>query len=142
VSCAVDGCENDAARGGLCWAHVKEKQRTGKLSPLSKRPASALERLTEAAIAYAEAEEDDEFRRARDNLRKSAAAYAVRHPGETVREALARAKAQGVRLGRPPKLTPEKARELVDSAGSIKRAAAMLGVSRRTVRRALGGSKT
>lgn len=38
---------------------------------------SPWERLTEAVLRYAEAEEEEAYRRERDNLRKSAIAYGV-----------------------------------------------------------------
>lgn len=101
---------------------------------LTERPASSWERLTEAAIAYFEAE-DSEWDRARDNLRKSAVAYAKL--GTVIRDAMERAKQSGVHVGRPRKVTLEIARAAVAEVGSIRRAAMRLGVHEDTVRRAL-----
>lgn len=54
-----------------------------------------------------------------------------------VRRALELARASGVRLGRPKKLEADAARSTVRKMGSIKAAATKLGVSRRTIARAL-----
>jgi hypothetical protein len=72
--CSVDECETPVERAGLCGAHYKRK-RLGHAPHKLARPRG-LERLTEAALAYAGAEDDETFRKARDNLRKSAIAYA------------------------------------------------------------------
>lgn len=135
--CSVDGCENEAQRNGVCWAHVKQRQRESEVTPVTRRPSTALERLTEAALAYAEADEHEDYIRARDNLRKSASAYGRKHVSEAVREAMAELKANGVHVGRPRKLDPESTIRLVSEVGGTKRAAARLQVSERTVRRAL-----
>lgn len=136
--CRVGDCDNPAARDGLCWAHRKRLQRDQPLTTgISRRPASALERLTEAALAYAEADRDDDWERAKDNLRKSATAYAAKHVSEATREAMARLRARGIHVGRPRKLDPETALRLVSEMGGIREAAIALQVSVWTVRRAL-----
>ncbi len=135
--CSFDGCENAAKRAGYCWSHVWQEQHHGEKRTVTKRPASALERLTEAAIAYAEADEDEEFNRARDNLRKSAMSYGQRGVGELIRERLAEARARGVRLGRPPKLDVASVEILVVQWGGVRSAARALGVAASTVVEAL-----
>lgn len=135
--CTVDDCPNPAARGGICWGHIKKRSRTGGLGELERRPKSKQERVYEAALTYAGAESDDEFERARENLRKSSIAAGQAFVSELTREALARLREQGVRLGRPPKVEPAQVAEAVSRAGSAKRAASQLGVSLRTIRRAL-----
>lgn len=142
VPCSVDGCPHDAARGGLCWSHVRRKQRGQALSPaIRQRPKTPFERVTEAAIAYVDADADEDFARARDNLRKAVAAYGSTALADLAREGLERAKAQGVHLGRPRKVTQEQAIALVVQQGSISKAAVLLGVSWRTVHRALRMTK-
>jgi hypothetical protein len=74
--CAVDGCVNESQRAGRCWAHHKRKCRgavvDGSLAPRHQVPFDA---VTEAALAYAEAEEDEDFERAREQLRRAAVRY-------------------------------------------------------------------
>jgi hypothetical protein len=135
--CGYDGCDRPAQRGGYCWGHVKQVARGQRVSELVHRPQSSLERLTEAALTYAGAEEDEDFARARDNLRKAAAAYGGKSMGDVIRERLADARTRGVRLGRPPLLEPEQARLMVVAAGGVGKAARVLQVSRFTVFRAL-----
>ncbi len=101
-----------------------------------------MERLTESALTYAAAEEDGEWERARDNLRKSAAAYGRTHFATRIREALAALKARGVRLGPPPKVEPEAVVKVVAELGDVAQAATTLRVSERTVWRALRKLKT
>lgn len=136
--CAVDGCANEAKRGGYCWAHVRRRQRGQVLSAeIRRRPQSPFERVTESIHAYTDADSDEDFARARDNLRKAIAAYSVTAAAELAREGQARAKANGIHVGRPAKVTPEVAALTVAELGSIVKAAKALEVSWRTVHRAL-----
>lgn len=118
MSCSVDGCESPAAKGGLCWAHAKRRAK-GQDANVLPRP-SGLERLREAALKYADAEGDEDFRRAEDNLRKAAAALMRRARG-----------------GRPATVAHEEALNALRAAGSLRRAAAVLGVSAWAVLRAI-----
>lgn len=135
--CRFGDCVNEAQRDGLCWAHLKQRERDGRLREVKTKPESPRDRLREAALAYADAADYDEdaFKRADDNLRKSAIAYARHGVVQDIREALARARARGVRLGRPRKADPAQVAELVAAVG-VKQAAARLGCSVRTVKRA------
>lgn len=126
MECSVDGCLRPAApgAGGFCHGHHKRKVRGQEpAGELQKRHGSSLERLAEAALTYAEAEEDAEWTRARNNLAKSAVAYALK---KETRE-----------RGRPPKLRPADALRLVRELGGVRQAARALGLPRRTVQRAL-----
>jgi molybdenum-dependent DNA-binding transcriptional regulator ModE len=136
--CAVDGCPNEAKRGGYCWAHVRRRQRGQALSTeIRQRPQSAFERVTACIHAYVDADSDEEFARARDNLRKACAAYSQQATSELTREAMAKLKTAGVHVGRPPKVTREVAITVVAREGSMAKAALLLGVSWWTIRRAL-----
>lgn len=135
--CSADDCENDAASGGLCWGHIKKRGKGQGLGKLAKKPKSKLARLEEAALAYADAEGDDDFERAKDNLRKSAAAANPAVIAELTRAALAKLKRRGVKLGRPRKVDPADAVRILSEAGDIAEAAMRLQVSVKTVRRAL-----
>lgn len=80
--CTVDDCLNEATRGGLCWGHARRRRRrkkAGKLGP-PKRAGCEWDFLTEAALAYADADplNEERWRKARDNLRKAAIAYGSR----------------------------------------------------------------
>lgn len=59
-------CHAPAARRGLCWRHYMYVRRGTE-----DRPRGAFERVAAAALAYAnaDAEDDDAFRRARERLR-------------------------------------------------------------------------
>lgn len=119
--CSVDGCENEAKRAGLCWSHRKRKLRGHVVNEaLAARP-SGRERVREAALAYANAETDADFKRAEDNLFKAAYAIAKRASGG----------------GRPAKVDVDAALAALRSVGSIRGAASLLGVSRMAVWRAL-----
>ncbi len=79
MHCEVEGCTRQAERPGRCATHRKRAQRHGDLhAPIRPYGLSPLERLAKAALAYANAEADLDFRRARDLLRKHATAMANR----------------------------------------------------------------
>ena len=78
VSCSVNECVNAARRGGLCWAHVKRRSRRQPVHVnLMEKPKTPYERLLEAAFTMLDckATDDEGWRRARNNLRKSAVRY-------------------------------------------------------------------
>lgn len=79
AQCSEADCRNAAApRHKRCWAHLKRVTRGQSMStPLAPAYESPWERLTAAALAYADASDDEEeFAKARDRLRKAATAYA------------------------------------------------------------------
>lgn len=84
AQCSEADCRNAAApRHKRCWAHLKRVTRGQSMStPLAPAYESPWERLTAAALAYADAsdDEEEEFARARDRLRKAALAYAGAEP--------------------------------------------------------------
>jgi tryptophanyl-tRNA synthetase len=70
-TCAVDGCCKPAARAGLCWTHTKRRQRKKDTTSPVRGYAMPLEtRVKRAATRYAEAEDDDEYDKARKLLDK------------------------------------------------------------------------
>lgn len=133
--CEAPGCERPVFRGALCSAHVKQQQRNRPLTPIAEK-LSAERRLLEAAIAWAEAEEDEEYERGRQSVLKLARAYG-RNWSEVVREGMRQARERGVHVGRPRKVEPKVARRLVRELGSIAAVASRLGVSWCAVKRAL-----
>lgn len=121
-------CPNEAKRDGLCWGHVKAKSdgrgidielQAPKGAPRARaglEPVSHRELLREAALAYADAEDDDDYRRADDNLAKTAQRFAKGGAKDAIdealaarqaeinaaiREGMARRAAEGVSVGRP-----------------------------------------
>lgn len=88
--CSIDGCEEDASEGGFCDAHARRTrrkrrgeggERTGLQhipSQLMKRNQSPWRTLTEAWLAYADADagNDEAFHRAEVRARKASLAYA------------------------------------------------------------------
>lgn len=137
--CTVDGCLNAEQKGGLCHGHIKRRQRGDALTPLKQRPATTWERITEAALAYANADsmDDREFRRASDNLRTAVDAARVTKTAELLHQAQLAARRRGVHIGRPAKYPAEEIARVLDEMGHIGKAAARLQVSHMTVRRAL-----
>ena len=143
MPCATEDCPNEArndVESGLCWACTAQKRRNGKVVGATPRHESAWDRLTEAAITYADradAWNKAEFAKAKDQLRKAAKAYGPTDHAARTREGMQKARAAGVLIHRPPKLTPAAAMAALVKEGSAKRASAKLGVSLRTLRRAL-----
>lgn len=74
MNCSVDGCAKEAARGGLCWGHIKRRQRkrtvSGELRAWGRPPPQL---LVDAALSVADADtaDDGAWRRAKDLLRKA-----------------------------------------------------------------------
>ena len=80
-------CDAPAARGPLCELHRKRRQRAQVLSLPVRERYQGWSRVVECAIGLADAsaEDDREFERAADRLRKAALAYA--HELEATRSA-------------------------------------------------------
>lgn len=79
MSCSVDGCTRHVEKQGLCAAHRKRKQRGQEVSaPVRDYRMKAEERLSKAALRYANAESDDEYRRAKVLLAKYSQGHAGR----------------------------------------------------------------
>jgi len=137
-----DSCERPLwGHGELCQTHTKQRQRTGELTPIREN-TTPRERLLELIYQLSECSDDDaEYERLSRAVDRSALALGWSMRAKAIREGLAHAKARGVRVGRPPKLQPEKTRRVYLRAGSIAAAARRLRVSRAAVRRALGTSR-
>lgn len=87
--CSVTGCEKTACRNGLCWAHRKRRARGSPPlhEPVREYAVPLLAQLKGVAIRYAEADSDDDaqFERLGDRLRRLALAYARRHERANLR---------------------------------------------------------
>lgn len=72
---ANGGCSRPAQKGGKCWAHIKRRQRNSEAAgPVREYGLPGQELLGLAAARYGNAEDDEAFRLAKEQLRK----YAVR----------------------------------------------------------------
>jgi hypothetical protein len=144
--CTAPECEEPTRQGrAYCELHEKRKQRCRCTSaarcqcltaPKQERLSPA-ERLREAALRYAEAEDDAAFQAAARDLVRAARQFGPSTHGELVRLGQAEARRRGVHVGRRPVVDPETACATAARLGSTARAAEALGVSPRTVQRAL-----
>ena len=87
--CIADGCERAAARAGLCWAHLKRRQRNVDMGrPLreyGQHPLAHLERIaTQLREMESDEESDGAYKRRRELIRKLAAAYGKALAAENV----------------------------------------------------------
>lgn len=136
--CVWGDCEEPTRQGRrLCEMHEKRRQRGADMSAPKQERLTPAERLLELAIRLADADSDEEFRRARRGLLSAARALGPKLSGEIIRDAMAAARRRGVRIGRPPKLTADQARAALEEHGSVIAAARALGVHRRTLQRTL-----
>lgn len=145
MNCTIDSCERPAARAGLCWAHVKRRQEKRPLdSPLADTQARSgehemtpLERLEKTALDLADAEEDEDYERARERLRKLVDLEGRRKAKMRIQAALDAAKKRGVHVGRPPSVTAEAVLRAIEEFKTKAAAGRALGVSRFVVARAV-----
>lgn len=145
MNCTIDSCERPAARAGLCWAHVKRRQEKRPLdTPLAdtqsrsgEHEMTPLERLEKTALDLADAEEDEDYARARERLRKLVDLEGRRKQRKRVQAALDELRRKGVRLGRPPSVTAEAVLRAIDQFKTMAAAGRALGVSRFAVARAV-----
>lgn len=142
--CDVPGCEDPkdpgfprpAFRNGKCSSHMKQLQRTGRTAPIKEKlPVS--ERLIEAYGRFAEADSDEDYERHKREFRVLAKALGKEEISSSLKEALARARAAGRRLGRPPKVDRARVIDLVRLLGRTSLVARVLQVSTRTIQRCL-----
>lgn len=105
--CAAPECTEPAKRGGYCWTHYRWSREGAPMSaPKDKRKAgmSPLDRLLEAALTYANFEDDlesdsDFERKAVDNLCAAAERYTTKLWAERARAAALKAKRSRTRRG-------------------------------------------
>lgn len=132
--CEAPDCDRPAFRLGLCEAHCKRKQRGKPLAEPIAEQLSPKRRALEASIDLVEAGDDDREYAKRERAWLAAVrGYGSAARGELISMAMAEAKARGVRIGRPPKVTAAMLRELLSVSGLAR----LLQVDRKTIRRAL-----
>jgi hypothetical protein len=76
-TCAVEDCPNEPRRAGMCWAHIKRKQRGRPLSQPRQERLSPQMRVAHNALRYAHAEDED-FERAAAALRMAVVRFRKR----------------------------------------------------------------
>lgn len=80
MTCTAPDCDREAKRRGLCDGHRWQREHGRALTPLEPRGQDPRDRLTEAALAYADAESDAEVERARARLETAARAFTLESP--------------------------------------------------------------
>lgn len=130
--CEIGDCDRPAFRDGKCSTHVKQLQRTGKTAPIAEK-LSLEERLIVAHAALMEADSDEDHERHRRAMLLAAKALGKKEVSLAIRASMDAAKARGVRLGRPPKVTTERVLELVRLLRKPSLVAQVLGIHRDTV---------
>lgn len=83
--CEVEDCLDPATRGTRCECHDKQRQRNGRVRQKGigsgARHPTPWARVTEACLALADVDAnpaaDEEYRRARDRLRRAVRNYAA-----------------------------------------------------------------
>jgi hypothetical protein len=139
--CTVAECERElTGHGDMCDLHSKRKQRGQSLSAPVQEKLTLEGRFIEVCIALADSDDDDQFKARRRAALAIARQLGRKGDGERIKEAMAAARARGVHVGRPPKMSAKKARELLAQEGSITRASAAAKVTRTTFRKALAQS--
>lgn len=73
MSCSATSCSKPAAKSGLCWMHLKRKQRGTVAEAPEQERLTPSERVTQAALDLADADTDDDdaYALAVDTLRKA-----------------------------------------------------------------------
>jgi DNA-binding CsgD family transcriptional regulator len=138
--CSGPECDTPTSEGrNLCWAHYKQMKRHGRLTVI-KPTLTPMDRFFDACERWvnASSEDDREYEAARRGAIQVARQVIGNHGHSVaVKDGLTKARARGVRLGRPPRLTAAEAERLVRELGGTRSAARRLGISRTTVLAAL-----
>lgn len=122
---------------GKCSTHMKQLQRTGRTVPIAEK-LNPEARAIAAGTAMLEADGDDDYHRHRRAWLAASREMGDHERRAAIKKALAAARANGKRIGRPPKLNTEKLSRLLEAgAAQPKHLAVVLEVSESTVRREL-----
>jgi hypothetical protein len=138
--CTAPGCDDSTRQGrAYCDFHRRRLDRGKPLTAPKKVRLNPRERLHEAALAWADADAENEaaYQKAATELLKAARAMAPQVAGDVIRQGMAEARQRGVRLGHPPRLTHSEALQAVSRHGSLKAAVRAGVASRNALRRAL-----
>lgn len=149
-----DACGEPTFRGPYCQAHVKQTQRTGKMTQIAEK-ISLEEQFINAADILARADDDEEWEAAKksilalgkrlgnkglntdlEQLRGEVEMLRTRAPvgftparREKIRQAMARARANGKHVGRPPKVDDALLSRIFANTRSVASTARALGIS-------------
>jgi hypothetical protein len=86
-TCSIEGCDKPAKSKGMCWTHVKRKQRgSSEAKPVRGYGMPHQTKLTLAATRYADAGDDEEYERARLLLKKYASSNGAKQRLRTIIE--------------------------------------------------------
>lgn len=134
--CEVSDCDRPVAGNSStkCEPHLKQWQRSGRTKPITEKLTPEA-RLIETAVAWldSDAVDDAQYETRRRAVIQAAKNLAKKDMGVAVREALDAARSRGVRLGRPPKVSIERLRELLKRYGSVAKVAEATGVHRTAI---------
>lgn len=148
--CQADGCNEPTKEGRrFCPRDTKreERRRKGKSAPAPGAPVveplPPMERAIEAMnlLVDTPAEDDQLYDERRRKLESVLLELSRRARPEAIRRGLARARAAGKRLGRPPKLVADAELEEMVQRFGMAPVAQFLGVDPRTLAGALERSK-
>lgn len=135
-TCSGPGpCDEEAVRGGLCWAHQKQQQRGHALTVLREKLSpeeSAL--LASEKLVNADSENDESYRRLRKNALATYTKLGRATINARISEGMRASQAKGVHLGRPLEVASEEVQRVYSITRSTRMTAALLGVHVKTVR--------
>ncbi len=154
TECGVEVAGHGGGETGTpkCQAHLKQLQRDGRMKPIAEK-LTPIERCLVAGSAWVEADSDDDQEAKRLERIFVAACMALKAKGapessieeirktviaeraEAIRKGLERARARGVRLGRPPKVDVDELTRLLGLRLSVAAVARELRLGIRTVYR-------
>lgn len=130
--CQGPECCRPAMRGGFCAGHVKQRHRGLPLTPLRDASRTPLEQAIDAFDVLMQAENDEDYTRARWNVDRALRLLASHNRVAALQEGYAAARRRGVSIGRRTAVDPARAAKLAAKIGP-RRAALRLGISLRTV---------
>lgn len=130
-----------AFRNGKCSTHVKQLQRTGKTKPIAER-RTLEERAIDAGSAMLEADDDREYTACRRAFLQACRALgesvdteaeSAARRGAIIKEAMARARARGVHVGRPPRATDADIERLYAELKSVEKVGQAVSLTARAI---------
>jgi hypothetical protein len=124
TACAIANCNRPVRRGTLCDMHYKRRLRGISMDAPAKERLTPTQRLHEASLALADAEEDDEYQRASERQRKAVDRYAANKgwspPADIVQQSEKCLQVQACKrsaaLARAAKLSPRRRAEIARNA--------------------------
>lgn len=123
-------------RNGKCSTHTKQIQRKGETKKIAEKlPLS--ERLIDAYAAHAEADGEEDWERTKRQFVSLAKSLGKEKVGEAISEGLARARANGKRIGSPPEVELDDLLRIFRASGSVTATARVLRLTKGAVSKRL-----